>query len=80
MLKRFFSVKEAAAYSGLSARLIYQKLKERALRHFRVGKKIVVDVGDLDAFIMRSEVKSADELIKELRTRMDENKRRKKKG
>lgn len=60
--KRFFSVKEAAAYTGLSARLLYQKLHERALRSYRVGKKIVLEVKDLDEFVMTNEVKSSDQL------------------
>ena len=65
--KRFFSVKEAAFYSGLSARLIYQKTKDRALRHYRLNSKIVIDKADLDSLIMQHEVQTADELLKQLK-------------
>jgi excisionase family DNA binding protein len=76
MQKRFFSVKEAALYTGLSARLIYQKLKERGLRSYRVGKKIVLDVRDIDAFILTNEIKSSDQIRKILKEKMN-GKRRK---
>ena len=76
MQKRFFSVREAALYTGLSARLIYQKLRERALCSYRVGRKIVLDVRDIDAFVMTNEVKSSDQLREILKEKMS-GKRRK---
>ena len=66
MDKRFFSVREAALYSGLSSRLLYQKLKERALCHYRVNKKIVIDRKDLDGMIMQNKVRTSEELRKQL--------------
>ena len=63
--KRFLSVKEAAFYSGLSATLIYQKLKDRDIRYYRVGGtqgKIVLDRQDLDAFVMTNEFRSSDQI------------------
>jgi excisionase family DNA binding protein len=74
--KRFFSVKESAVYTGLSPRLIYKKLAERGLRSYRVGKKIVLDVRDIDAFVMANEVKSSDQLREILKEKMS-GKRRK---
>jgi len=53
--KRFFSVREASVYSGLSASLIYQKLKEEALRHYTVNSKIVIDRADLEQLILQRE-------------------------
>lgn len=66
MDKRFFSVREAAQYSGLSATLIYQKLTDRVLRHYRVNSKIVIDRKDLDGLIMQNEVRTSEELRKQL--------------
>jgi excisionase family DNA binding protein len=76
MQKRFFSVREMSTYTGLSARLIYQKLTERGLRSYRVGKKIVLDVRDIDAFILTNEIKSSDQIRKILKEKMN-GKRRK---
>jgi len=67
MEKRFFSVREAALYSGLSTRLIYQKLTDRVLRHYRVNSKIVIDRADLDGLIMQNEVRTSEELLKQLK-------------
>lgn len=60
--KRFYSVKQAAFYSSLSTRLIYQKLKEGTIRFYRVGRKIVLDRQDLDAFVMANEFKNSDQI------------------
>jgi len=65
-----------STYTGLSARLIYQKLTERGLRSYRVGKKIVLDVQDIDDFVMTNEVKSSDQLREILKEKMN-GKRRK---
>jgi len=66
MLKRFYSVKQASFYSGLSARFIYQKLTDRVLRHYRVNSKIVIDRKDLDGMLMQNEVRTSEELRKQL--------------
>ena len=60
--KRFFSVREAAAYSGLSASLIYQKLKEKALMSYRVNTKIIIEKQDLDKLIFQGVSKSEKQL------------------
>ena len=68
--KRFYSVKEAASYTSLSPNLIYQKLKERAIRSYRVGAKIVLDRQDLDAFVMSNAVMTSDELREVLKEKL----------
>jgi len=68
--KRFYSVRESANYTGLSASLIYQKLKERAIRSYRIGTKIVMDRQDLDAFVMSNAVMTSDELREVLKEKM----------
>lgn len=67
MEKRFFSVREAALYSGLSSRLLYQKLKERELRHYKVNSKILIEKKDLDSLIIQGAVMTSDEIRKKIR-------------
>jgi len=74
--KRFFSVKEAAVYSSISTRVIYQTLKERGIRSYRVGRKIVLDVKDLDAFIMTNEVKNSDQIREILEEKLSGKKKK----
>lgn len=74
--KRFFSVREAAVYTGLSARLIYQRLSERAMRSYRVGTRIVLDRKDLDTFVMASVVMSSDELREVLKEKLSGKKKK----
>lgn len=69
MEKRWFSVREAVVYSGLSSRLIYQKLTDRVLRHYRVNRKILIDRKDLDGMVMQNEVRTSEELQKQLERR-----------
>lgn len=51
MERQFLSIKDAAKYSSLSPRLLYQLVERREIRSFKVGKRIVLDINDLDAFI-----------------------------
>ncbi len=65
MQKRFYSVKQAAFYSGLSPRSIYQKIKDGDIRYYRAGGvqgKIVIDRQDIDDFVMRNEFKSSEQI------------------
>lgn len=73
--KRFFSVKEAANYTSLSSRLIYRTLKERDLRSYRIGRKIVLDRADLDSFILGNEVMSSEKLREFLEKKLDSKKK-----
>jgi len=74
--KRFYSVRESANYTGLSASLLYQKLKERAIQSYRVGTKIVLDRRDLDTFIMANAVINSDELREVLKEKMSEKRKK----
>jgi len=65
MEKRFYSVKEAAYYSGLSRRSIYQKIQDGDIRYYRAGGvkgKIILDRQDIDDFIMANEFKNSDQI------------------
>ena len=74
--KRFFSVREAAVYTGLSVTGIYRKLNERVIRHYQVGGKKLLDVRDLDSFILANEVMTSDKLREFLEEKLS-GKRRK---
>jgi len=65
--KKFYSVKQAANFCGISPRLIYLKVKERSLRFYKVNSKILFDVEDLIEFVTRNEFVTGDELLKQLR-------------
>ncbi len=58
--RKFLSVAEAARQSSLSARLLYTKIQNRELKHFKVGKRIVIDEEDLLDFITREPVEAVD--------------------
>ena len=68
--KRFFSVKEAAVYTGLSVTGIYRKLNNRNLRHYQVDGKKILDIRDLDAFVLANEVINSDELRENLEKKL----------
>ena len=51
--KLFLSVKQAAAYAGVSEPTIRRKIKDKSLPYFRFGVQIRIDPRDLVA-LMRS--------------------------
>lgn len=67
MEKRFYSIKEGSLYSGLSARLLYQKCKDRELRYYKVNSKILIDRKDLDGLIIQGAVMSNEQLRRKLK-------------
>jgi len=58
--RKFLSVAAAARQSSLSTRLLYKKIQNRELRHFKVGKRIVIDEQDFLDFITREPVEVVD--------------------
>jgi len=67
MEKRFYNVREAAQFCGISPRLLYLKTKQRALRFYKINSLIVFDVEDLVEFATRNEFVTGDELLKQLK-------------
>lgn len=67
MDKKFYSVKEAGLYCGVSSRLLYLKIKEREIRFYKINSKIVFDVEDLNEFAKRNEFVTGDELLRQLK-------------
>jgi predicted DNA-binding transcriptional regulator AlpA len=55
-LKRLLTVKEAAAYLGLSTKTLYNQSAPNAEKRFpikpkRIGRKVLWDIRDLDRYI-----------------------------
>jgi len=68
MDKGFLSIKQAAEYSSLSQRFLYEIVAKREIRSYKIGKRIVLDSQDLDQYIMQGvrEPINWDEKIKDL--------------
>ena len=66
MQKKFYSVKQAAEFCGISPRLIYLKVQERSLRFYKINSKIIFDREDLIEFVTRNEFVTGDELLKKI--------------
>ena len=64
--KRFFSVREAAGYSSLSARLLYQACQDRKIRFSKVGKRIVIDFEDLYKFTTQNTIEPVEDWSEKL--------------
>lgn len=66
MEKKFYNVREAAEFCGMSPRLLYLKKKQREIRYYKIGSLIVFDVEDLIEFVKRNEFVTGEELLKQL--------------
>lgn len=51
---RFFTMRNAAAYSGLSVRTLERAVRQGELTLYRVGRRILIDLVDLDQWVRRS--------------------------
>lgn len=54
--KRLISVKEAAAYTGLSVHTLYTMVSQRRIPYVKVGRLTKFDIGLLDAWIKQNTV------------------------
>jgi len=64
--KRFFSIREAAEYSSLSPRLLYQACQDRKIRFSKVGKRIVIDFKDLYKFTTQNTIEPVEDWTEKL--------------
>ncbi len=55
-VRRLFSVKEAAAYTGLSVHTLYTMVSQRRIPFVKVGRLVKFDIGLLDAWIKENTV------------------------
>lgn len=68
MNKGFLSIKQAAEYSSLSQRFLYEIVAKREIRSYKIGKRIVLDSQDLEDYIKQNVVERVDwdEKVKDL--------------
>jgi excisionase family DNA binding protein len=68
MDKGFLSIKQAAEYSSLSQRFLYEIVAKREIRSYKIGKRIVLDSQDLEEYIKQNVVECVNwaEKIKDL--------------
>jgi len=68
MDKRFLSIKQAAEYSSLSQRFLYEIVAKREIRSYKIGKRIVLDSQDFEEYIKQNVVECIDwdEKVKDL--------------
>lgn len=60
MDKGFLSIKQAAEYSSLSQRFLYEIVAKREIRSYKIGKRIVLDSQDLEDYIKQNVVECVD--------------------
>lgn len=60
MEKEFLSIKQAAEWSSLSPRFLYDLCKNRKIRFFKVGRRIVIAKEDLEGLIDSGVVPAVD--------------------
>lgn len=68
MDKGFLSIKQAAEYSSLSQRFLYEIVAKREIRSYKIGKRIVLNSLDLEDYIKQNVVERVDwdEKVKDL--------------
>ena len=68
MDKGFLSIKQAAEYSSLSQRFLYEIVAKREIRSYKIGKRIVLDSQDLEDYIKQNVIERVcwDEKAREL--------------
>ena len=54
--RRLLPVEDAAGYMGMTAWAMRHRLSEGMLPYVRIGRRIFLDINDLDALIERSKV------------------------
>jgi len=65
--ERWLSIKQAAKITSLSARFLYEICAKKELRHFKVGKRILIDLKDLLDFVNQGVVECVDDWPEKLR-------------
>jgi len=58
--RKFLSIRQAAGISSLSARFLYALCKDRKLKYYKIGKRILIDPEDLEQLITQDCVEPVD--------------------
>ena len=61
MERQFFSIRQAATFSSLSARFLYSLCRDRKLKYYKIGKRIVIQIMDLQEFINEGVIEPVDD-------------------
>lgn len=64
------SIQEAAKITGLAVNTLYDKTHQRAVPHYKKGKRIYFRPSELLAWLRKGKVKTSDELEAEAVTRV----------
>lgn len=57
---RYLTAREASVYTGLCERSIREATYQRELEHIKVGRRLLISMNALDAFMNRFKVPVAD--------------------
>ena len=60
MDKGFLSIKQAAEFSSLSQRFLYEIVAKREIRSYKIGKRIVLNSQDIEDYIKQNVVERVD--------------------
>lgn len=60
------SIKQASEVSSLSKRFLYQKIQNRELKGYKIGKRIVIEFTDLINFITREPIEPVEDWSEKL--------------
>ena len=60
MNRHFLSIRQAAEFSSLSSRLLYNLCRDRKIRYFKIEGRIVLDSQDLESFIREEAIEPID--------------------
>jgi excisionase family DNA binding protein len=61
--KGFLTIKQAAAYSGLGSSTIRLYIEKRQLRALRVGRRVLINRTDLEAFLESNPIPIPDKFL-----------------
>ena len=58
--RRRVSVKDAAPLLGVSIFMVRSLIRQRRLPHYKIGRRIVLDVADLERYLLEHRVEARD--------------------
>jgi len=67
-MEKFLSIRQASEFSSLSQRFVYEIVSAREISSYKIHKRFVIGVEDLDEYIKQNvqEVVDWDEKVKDL--------------
>lgn len=59
----WLNIQEAASYLGYKVRTLYDKVSKKEIPYYKVGRHVLFDEKELDAYIRQNRVGTAQELL-----------------